>query len=1019
MPSAVSTPDLDLQNSGSSKKPKSKRFSPSMKLRNLKGRSTPDIKIEENKLESLDSTVSLIEVSHDAEDASASKADNTTETTIQEYSILEKCIKQYEEFFQVYLSRNILNIRTASRSKSTVECSVVVNVNNSSSTDTSPDSSASSSFGIPSEDIIRDDSPERIQAINQMFDTLKIQDISRSHRLAALLHQTIGVDAGDLSSTSGDSLGTDERTDKAIYRLMNLRLSESLRQSVRLAASLLVELSTFPNYSQTMVIDETSDIPAWLKVLTLVSCYSRSDRELQLATISTLFDLITLIKSQLEHSTSPGVTFVIMIPLLKYGHVNYLEYKTRVIQVITSTLWDSLGHATSDPSQITALLYQLNNCLSSGIVENVIGHRISNAHVEWSDSEYSREPPDRLANYKSDRLHEMKIMCPPPTHTLFDCNEMLSDSESQRFRKFELLWEHGRENQNNSAGFERTLLKMYDQLALPFHVSIRTFVTKWLQESLLRGDMHRLVCPLMRLMLAAGTKRISVKHAHLIRREAVDRFGMDSIAGTEGGAGEEETDGEVSIDKDVYAISSEDGNIKYHMGSYPREKKRSPIRSLQKKFFGVTIGNKNKTSNYISEKNVSTMENNTNISLIVNPLDSSSDIDAWESETGSLVGSAPTKTDHIVEDSLQTQSLSLKEEEYFSSCEEETDDSYSETDSEPREESLDRDGLASMSSLATTQCVDIKRFSGDCERVTELLSEHDRTKNRKQYQVTAKNQARGSINEVSLSELSENLELCPEASTPADEYFNTAGIVESFVDELLDQAADLCDRDENSHVESSEPHRSSAKKRRVRKNPAGTKAMLRDSAKRHSSTSKTSSDSNRSHRSQPKQIVGDHVTDSMSGDGSDGEPLEERNNFDSVDSGVVVVTNGESGKSSVSNTNTETTKKETAHQISWRKTQQTVETSIKNAEILRQNAERENNFIRQSNMSMTDRKRHFDRLHPFHTHMLLYFGVYDTKQVLYSFQTLRNIIACDCRTFLCFSMTTSVPTTPVRQLLVR
>lgn len=405
-----------------------------------------------------------------------------------------------------------------------------------------------------------------------------------------------------------------------------------------------------------------------------------------------------------------------------------------------------------------------------------------------------------------------------------------------------------------------------------------------------------------------------------------------------------------------------------------------------------------------------------NISLIVNPLDSSSDIDAWESETGSLVGSAPTKTDHIVEDSMQTQSLSLKEEEYFSSCEEETDDSYSETDSEPREESLDRDGLVSLSST-NTQIYDIKRFSGDCERVTELLSEHDRTKNRKQYQVTNKSQARQLMDkpDLSLSELNEVIELCPEASTPAEEYFTTAGIVESFVNDLLEQAADHCDREENGIVDSEPSPAATTKHRRVRNHTPGSKAMQRDSAKRHSSTSKTSSDSNGSHRSQPpnnKIVSEQHINDSMSG-GSDAEPLDDRNNFDSVDSGVVVVT-GESTKSS---TATESTKKETAHQISWRKTQQTVETSIKNAEILRQNAE--TSFIRQSSLSMTDRKRHFERLHPFHTHMLLYFGVYDTKQVLYSFQTLRNIIACDCRTFLCFSMTTSVPTAPVRQLLVR
>lgn len=109
-------------------------------------------------------------------------------------------------------------------------------------------------------------------------------------------------------------------------------------------------------------------------------------------------------------------------------------------------------------------------------------------------------------------------------------------------------------------------------------------------------------------------------------------------------------------------------------------------------------------------------------------MDSSSDIDQYDTESCSVVGSIQTTGDQLTEDPNQTQSLSLKEE-YYSSCEEETDESYSETDSEQREESMDRE-------LTITQAAGtIKRFSGDCERVTELLSEHDRTKNRKTYQV--------------------------------------------------------------------------------------------------------------------------------------------------------------------------------------------------------------------------------------------------------------------------------------------
>lgn len=82
--------------------------------------------------------------------------------------------------------------------------------------------------------------------------------------------------------------------------------------------------------------------PVWLKVLALIACYCKSDRELQLATISTLFELISLLKSQLEHSSNPGVTYVVMIPLLKFGHINYLEYKTRIVQVSVAVFFFSL-----------------------------------------------------------------------------------------------------------------------------------------------------------------------------------------------------------------------------------------------------------------------------------------------------------------------------------------------------------------------------------------------------------------------------------------------------------------------------------------------------------------------------------------------------------------------------------------------------------------------------------------------------------------------------------------------------
>lgn len=121
-----------------------------------------------------------------------------------------------------------------------------------------------------------------------------------------------------------------------------------------------------------------------------------------------------------------------------------------------------------------------------------------------------------------------------------------------------------------------------------------------------------------------------------------------------------------------------------------------------------------------------------NISLIVNPLDNSSDFEAGDSETQSLTCSAgaPSKVEmNCNEATCLSQPTALKEG-YYSSCEEETDESYSETESERHEDSVERD--------SQPQTCDIKRFSGDCDRVVDVLTEHDRTKNRKTYQVSLK-----------------------------------------------------------------------------------------------------------------------------------------------------------------------------------------------------------------------------------------------------------------------------------------
>lgn len=378
-------------------------------------------------------------------------------------------------------------------------------------------------------------------------------------------------------------------------------------------------------------------------------------------------------------------------------------------------------------------------------------------------TDWQKPISNRTTDYKRDRLSSIRILCTPPSHLPFNCNEFLSDSDAVRFKKFELLWEYGRETGLNTKGFEKTLLKIFDHLTLPNYIPIRTFVTKWFQESLLRGDINRLICPLLKILLAGNTKRISVLHAHLLRRTIIDPNDSDSILDQRF----DDCDGSdgTTNDRDVYAISSEDGNIKYHMEMSGNKNKRSPIRSLHKKFFGVTITNKNKTSNYISDKNIVSPSsdgnltaggaNNPNIQLIVNPLDNSSDLDVCNSETVTSKNTLnveqqqPISLSNKIEianvptadtNSIGQISGSVREEdEYYSSCEEETDDeSFSEIESDRHDESLDREHIAVVTSSSCPQqsSSNMQKFSGDCERVSELLTEHDRTKNRKTYNVS-------------------------------------------------------------------------------------------------------------------------------------------------------------------------------------------------------------------------------------------------------------------------------------------
>lgn len=415
-----------------------------------------------------------------------------------------------------------------------------------------------------------------------------------------------------------------------------------------------------------------------------------------------------------------------------------------------------------------------------------------------------------------------------------------------------------------------------------------------------------------------------------------------------------------------------------------------------------------------------------------------SDMDGIESENCSLSSSLPTKiTNGSATDDLNvslgsvpnlqrasTVSTTPKPSEEYSSCEDETDESYSDTESEMRDESIEKD----TASLQSTNTNTIKRFSGDCDTVSDVLTEHDRTKNRKTYRLKAMNgnSGNGGNNngnkspmieklEMSLASVSEGIDIKLEESTPAEDYF-CEPIVESFINDLIEQAAEHCDKPDDccdgtdcdsnvdtaslrNNIDNNNLISNDSMERNHRVSPKAREAIgTAHFKKRLSNTSKASSDSSASN----VNINTNEQYDSDRDSGRDSQKSDRETGT------------GESEGERKSEPPAASEKV-----VDWTKTQASLQNSKKNVEILRQNAAMDGNgkyFKRKSSM---DNKRHSERIHPFHTHMLLFYGVYDTEQVLYAFQTLRNIIACDCRTFLCLSTTTSITNSPIKQLLVR
>lgn len=559
---------------------------------------------------------------------------------------------------------------------------------------------------------------------------------------------------------------------------------------------------------------------------------------------------------------------------------------------------------------------------------------------------------------------------------------------------------------------------MFDHLTLPSYAPIRSFVVKWLQESLLRGDLPRLLQPILDFILAPNTKRIGVVHAHLMRhtdKDAVADIWYNPDAARNGRRSMPDLDMD---DLNIIAVSTENGNVAYQRlgttsgnananntynnnGSRSGEQrqrpqamvvesagsgvsgncgggfkqKKSPIRTIQKRIFGVSLGGSGgalaqQSGGKLNGDRNNSMSSASNFSVIINPLEAKHEHRVDGKEQGQEEVARSPYSCHGESDSIRVIRLHGGAEVE----ETERDDEVSEVLSSSAQSTGAVNYLVSGENAVERKPV-LEDEADEYDRYEEKLGDEEEISVDEAGAVAADS----SLLETNNSDDEESSWQQPQQTTvnggerPGEDGRSSCdsmrvcsegeGSGNRFVGDVnfIGDVMSEHDRTKNKKNYSLEAMNQKAPRERLAKE-AALKKKDGKKQQRLSGGSKASSDSG-SGKSSYRFSDPAVNCDGRNGLSEGMDELLLRNN------------------------------------INWEK-------SKRNVEILRENNKRR-------------KFKFFDKIHPLHSHMLLYYGVYDTKRVLHCLRTLRNLLANEPRTFLCLTMTTSVADSNVKGLLIR
>ncbi|XP_069985648.1 protein DOP1A isoform X2 [Penaeus vannamei] len=362
------------------------------------------------------------------------------------------------------------------------------------------------------------------------------------------------------TSSSGFSQSQREITDFTSVLQLHHKADEQF-EVFKAACSILVDLSSLPTTPGLPLNRPSNQIPHWF--VGLIACVingSQVSPRFVMASVSTLLELVMLAQSELsvwrsEHELGckggPGVVSVNIIPLLLPTHTHILLHHTTVYQHMARQLWShlrpSMSHLHVGSTELLLQLHNLTLPRSPSVT-------LTSAPPQSPMSVVEREILATLTY-----TLQVPVTDEKESGVLWSHEGIRAEYDSVAMHQWMTLWQVSRNLSSglagNFPGFDRCLYLMVERLRGDSGIE-RSLAHAWLATTLQRSDTARLIDPILVLLLHPHTRRVSVQHVNIEKLPPVQQ-----------GQGHK-----LSLEESqIYAISSEGGEVMYHVSKEGRE----------------------------------------------------------------------------------------------------------------------------------------------------------------------------------------------------------------------------------------------------------------------------------------------------------------------------------------------------------------------------------------------------------------------------------------------------------------